>query len=215
MVREQKQAPGDGPYHVRMYIYINIYIYPLLAGELVVKAAQANGKGLEGAQGVAVVHRKRVVGALAKLEDDAVLIRVLDQLKVLDGGDGHPALKVEAEGAEVLVPPRGLVDDFDVVVVFLLNLGRHALLRVRRLKLVPNASARRLREEDLHLSGPVGAEHVAVILHDPHLGAHIPPLLVVAGVVAAVVNGELCPHEVALDLSRVGRALAGEVLLIA
>ena len=38
-----------------------------LAGELVVKAAHADGECLEGAHGIAVVHGEGVVGALSEL----------------------------------------------------------------------------------------------------------------------------------------------------
>ena len=59
---------------------------------------------------------------LAELEQDAILL-LRHQLKVLDGSLCDTAAEVEAVGAELVIPPRRLVEQGDDVIRKVLPLG--------------------------------------------------------------------------------------------
>lgn len=64
------------------------------------------------------VHRERIVFNLPKLEDHRLFIPDApwvagtswgDELEVLHGGDGHPAMEIQAPALKMLVPSRRFV----------------------------------------------------------------------------------------------------------
>lgn len=64
------------------------------------------------------VHREGVVLDLTELEDHRLLVPDApwvagagrgDELEVLHGGDGHPAVKIQAPALQVVVPSRRFV----------------------------------------------------------------------------------------------------------
>jgi hypothetical protein len=101
----------------------------LFAGQLGVKAAQADCKGLEGWQWVTVVHCEHILGHLPKLQDHLFVLRRRhwgslwwgwcsssgrrsgNKLEVLDRRNCHSAPKIEAPALQLLMPPWGLVSE--------------------------------------------------------------------------------------------------------
>lgn len=75
----------------------------LFTSQLRAKAGEADGERLEGRQRLPVVHCKRIVLNLPKLQDHRFLVSDTpwttrascgDKLEVLHGGDGHPAMEI-------------------------------------------------------------------------------------------------------------------------
>lgn len=80
-----------------------------LARYLPVETAQGNGKGLHGAQGIAIVHGEYILGGAAELHDNILWIRVVHQLKVLHRCLRDTTMKVEHIRLCLIVPHGRLV----------------------------------------------------------------------------------------------------------
>mmetsp|Transcript_36540 Transcript_36540/g.79621 ORF Transcript_36540/g.79621 Transcript_36540/m.79621 type:complete len:299 (-) Transcript_36540:1113-2009(-) len=228
MSHKRPRMPPDDPRHQHP-IFMSRHTGGLVPGgscvrlfacQLVVKAGQADGKGLQRRHGILVVHRERVLPHLSKLEDDVVLVVVRHELEVLHARQLDAPVEIQAVRLHLLVPLGGLVLHHREV------LGDLALLvplEDARLVLplpedVPLPAVVHLRDERRHLAWPPRAQHVVLIQHRPQLAADL-ELLVPVGLRLLrldplVVDGELRAHEVGAQLAEKVPALAGHVVLV-
>ena len=85
-----------------------------VARNLRVEAAQSYGKCLKRRNGPLKVHRKLVLRNSAELNNDALLVIVRYELKILDRCHSYAAIEVQNEGANSIIPARRFIVSIDL-----------------------------------------------------------------------------------------------------
>lgn len=79
----------------------------LLARQFCPKTRQANGECLERRKRVSIIHRESVVPYLPKLKQHGFAVTLFtgcNKLEVLNGGNRHPTMEIQAPTLQVFVP---------------------------------------------------------------------------------------------------------------
>lgn len=87
-----------------------------LARYLPIETAQSNGKGLHGAQGIAIIHGEYILGGATELHDNILWVGVVHQLKVLNRCLRDTTMKVEHIRLCLIVPHGRLVVQLHYVI---------------------------------------------------------------------------------------------------